>query len=43
MQRLIAEPATRDAMGTAARARYEATYTADVVVDRIEALYRSLT
>ena len=35
-------PPLRERMGAAARSRFEAEFAADVVIDRIEAIYRRL-
>ena len=42
MARLAANPELRSAMGSAGRARYEEHFRAEVVIDQIEQLYRSL-
>lgn len=41
MQRLASDSALRSQMGDAARHRFEAEFQADVVIDRIESIYRS--
>jgi glycosyltransferase involved in cell wall biosynthesis len=40
MTRLASDPALVERMGTAARRRFESEFRADVVIDRIEAVYR---
>jgi L-malate glycosyltransferase len=40
VEALIADPAQRNALGEAARARAQARFSADVIVTRYEALYR---
>jgi len=42
IQRLLADHSVRDSMGVAARQRFERSFAAGVVIDRIEALYDSL-
>lgn len=42
MVRLVRDLGLRTRLGKAARRRYESTYRADVVIDRIEGLYESL-
>lgn len=42
MARLISDPASRTAMGAAARASFERSFSAEAVVARIGSLYRSL-
>jgi glycosyltransferase involved in cell wall biosynthesis len=41
MERLATNPPLRAQMGAAARQRFETEFRADVVIDRIEAIYRS--
>ena len=41
MARLVADPALRERLGLAARKRFDAEFQADVVIDRIEAIYRA--
>jgi glycosyltransferase involved in cell wall biosynthesis len=41
MQRLASDSALRSQMGAAARQRFDDEFQADVVIDRIESIYRS--
>jgi glycosyltransferase involved in cell wall biosynthesis len=40
--RIVDDPALSESMGAAARARFERLFSADIVIGRIEQLYRSL-
>ena len=42
IERLLGDPQLRDSLGAAARVRFERHFAADVVIDRIEALYGEL-